>query len=131
MELTGWFVIVALAVASLLTGLVSSAITPWGLLRHYWIVAKLVMTVPATILLLVHMQPITHVARLAGVTTLSRTDLHELRVQIVAEAVAALLVLALATMLSVYKPRGMTQYGWRKLHEQRTVYAEAPYDRLS
>jgi hypothetical protein len=33
----------------------------------------------------------------------------------------ALLVLLLATVLAVYKPRGMTRYGWRKQHEQRTV----------
>jgi hypothetical protein len=24
-------------------------------------------------------------------------------------------------VLNVYKPRGMTRYGWRKQHEQRTV----------
>jgi len=34
---------------------------------------------------------------------------------------AALLVLLIATILAVYKPRGMTRYGRRKLHEQRPV----------
>jgi hypothetical protein len=37
----------------------------------------------------------------------------------VADAGAALLALLVATTLSVYKPRGMTRYGWRKQHEQR------------
>jgi hypothetical protein len=32
---------------------------------------------------------------------------------------AALLVLLVLTALSVYKPQGMTPYGWRKQHEQR------------
>jgi hypothetical protein len=41
MELTGWFVIVPLALAALLTGLVMSLITPWGLFRHYWVLIAL------------------------------------------------------------------------------------------
>src|SRR5262245_66535041 len=36
MELTAWFVIVPLAFASLVTGLVVSLGTHWGLFRHYW-----------------------------------------------------------------------------------------------
>lgn len=35
MELIGWFIIVPLALASLLTGLVMSLGTKWGLFRHY------------------------------------------------------------------------------------------------
>jgi uncharacterized membrane protein len=121
MELTGWFVIVPMALGSLLTGLVSSFGTTWGLFRHFWVVAKLVMTIPATILLLVHMQPISYMARVAADATLSSTDLRGLRIQLLAEGVAALSVLLVATWLSVYKPRGMTPYGWRKQHEQRTA----------
>jgi hypothetical protein len=121
MELTGWFVIVPFGLASLLTGIVSSLGTTWGLFRHYWVLAKLVMTVPASILLLVHMQPISSIARAAAETTLSNSDFRGLRVQVAAEAGAALLVLLVATVLSVYKPRGMTRYGWRKHYEQRTV----------
>lgn len=36
-------------------------------------------------------------------------------------ATFALLVLLVATVLAVYKPRGMTRYGWRKQHEPRKV----------
>src|SRR5258708_11390948 len=57
MGLTGWFVIVPLSLASLLTGLGQALGTTWGLFRHYWVLAKLLITVVATILLLVHMQP--------------------------------------------------------------------------
>ena len=52
MELIAWFVIVPLALASLLTGLVQSVGTTWGLFRHYWVLAKLLVTVLATIVLL-------------------------------------------------------------------------------
>jgi hypothetical protein len=34
---------------------------------------------------------------------------------------AALLALLVLTALSVYKPQGMTRYGWRKQHEQRAL----------
>jgi hypothetical protein len=37
MELTGWFVIVPLALASVLIGVVNALGTPWGLFRHYWV----------------------------------------------------------------------------------------------
>jgi hypothetical protein len=121
MELTGWFVIVPLSIASLITGFVSSLSTTWGLFRHYWVVAKLLITIPATVILLVHMQPISRIAGVAAERTLSRADLGELRIQLVAEAGAALLVLLVATILSVYKPPGMTRYGWDKVLEQRTL----------
>lgn len=116
MELTGWFVIAPLSLASLLTGLVQSLGTEWGLFRHYWILVKLLITILATILLLVHMQPISYTAGVAAETTLSSADLGGLRIQLVADAGAALLVLLVATTLSVYKPQGMTPYGWRKQH---------------
>jgi hypothetical protein len=121
MGLTGWFVIVPLSLASLLTGLVQSLGTEWGLFRHYWVLVKLLITILATIVLLVHMRPISHLAGVAAETTLSSADLRGLRIQLVANAGAALLVLLVATILAVYKPRGMTPYGRRKQHEQRTV----------
>jgi ABC-type thiamin/hydroxymethylpyrimidine transport system permease subunit len=121
MELTGWFVIVPFSFASLVTGLVQSLGTEWGLFRHYWIQAKLLIATLATIVLLVHMQPIDYMAGAAAETSLSSADLRQVRIQLVADAGAALLVLLVATALSVYKPRGMTPYGWRKQREQRAL----------
>src|SRR5687768_3340719 len=121
MELTGWFVIVPLSLASLPTGLVMSLGTEWGLFRHYWVLAKFLITILATILLLVHMQPVGHLADVVAETTLAHGALAGLRVQLVADAGAALLALLVATALSVYKPRGMTRYGRRKQHEKRTM----------
>jgi hypothetical protein len=118
MELTGWFVIVPLSLASLVTGLVQSLATKWGLFRHYWIVVKLLIAIFATIVLLLHMQPTSRLAGVAAERTLSSADLVGLRIQLVADAGAALLVLLVATTLAVYKPRGITPYGARKQSEQ-------------
>ena len=120
MGLTASFVIVPLTLASLLTGLISSLGTTWGLFRHYWVVVKLLITILSTIILLIHMQPITYLAGIATETTLSSAGLH-LRIQMVVAAAGALVALLVATTLSVYKPRGVTPYGWRKQHEQRTA----------
>jgi hypothetical protein len=52
MKLIARFVIVPLAFASLLSGLIQSLGTPWGLFRHYWVLGKLLLTTFATIVLL-------------------------------------------------------------------------------
>jgi len=119
MELIARFVIVPLSFAPLLTGPVLSLGTPWGLFRHYWILAKLLITILSTIIMQLHMQPIGILAGAAAKTTLLSADLHELRIQMVVASGAALLALLVATMLGVYKPRGMTPYGWRKQYEER------------
>ena len=82
---------------------------------------KFLITIPSTIFLLLHMQPISRLAGVAAQTTLSSADLRGLRIQLMADAAAALLVLLVAVTLAVYKPRGLTRYGQRKQHEQRTV----------
>ena len=117
MHLTTWFVIVPLCLAALLTGIVQSLGTTWGLFRHYWVVTKLLLTVLATLILLVHTQPIDRVAAVAAQTTLAIGDLRPLRFQLVGDACGALFVLLVTTALSVYKPWGMTPYGLRKQNE--------------
>src|SRR5262245_43634336 len=129
MELTTWFVIVPLAFASLLSGLVVSVGTKWGLFRHYWVLVKFMLTILATMLLLVHTQPIGLLASAARETTLSGGDVGRLKIQLVGDAGAALLALLVNVTLSVYKPRGLTAYGRRKQDEQRTV--AAPPERAS
>jgi hypothetical protein len=127
MDLTGWFIIVPLTFAALLTGLVQAFGTPWGLVRHYWILMKLLIVVLSTALLLVHMQPTGRLAS-ASVEALSSGHLSQMRIQLVADASLAILALLVATTLAIYKPRGMTRYGARKLQEQggAAVGAAAP-----
>jgi hypothetical protein len=116
MKTTTWAVIVPLCLASLVTGLIESLGTPWGFFRHYWVVAKLALTVLATVVLLAHTQPIGLLAHAAARASLALGDLRAVRVQLLVDAAAALLVLLVATLLAIYKPRGMTAYGWRKQH---------------
>ena len=121
MEMTTWYVIVPLNVAALLTGLVQSLGTTWGLFRHYWVVVKLLLAGAVTVMLLLQTAQIAYMAELATATTLSRPDHLRLRASLAVHAAGGLLVLLATTTLSVYKPRGMTRYGWHKLHEQRST----------
>ena len=115
MEPIGWFVLVPLSLASLVTGLISSLGTPWGLFRHYWILFKLLINVFATVVLLMYMETLAHLADGAVALPVSGADLDELRSPSpVLHAGAALVLLLAATTLAVYKPRGLTPYGQRK-----------------
>jgi hypothetical protein len=117
---TGWSVLVPLSLASLLTGLIQSLGTTWGLFRHYWVMAKLLINVLATIVLLMYTQTLDYFAGVAAQTTPSGADLDALRnPSPLLHASIGLLLLLTATALSVYKPRGMTRYGQRRQHEQR------------
>jgi len=56
---------------------------------------------------------------MAGVAADPSADLGVVRnASPMIHAVLALLVLLVATVLAVYKPRGVTRYGWRKAHEE-------------
>jgi len=121
MGLITWPVIVPLCVAALLTGLLQSLGTTWGLLRHYWVLAKLLLTLVATLVLLLHTRPIDYMAGVAVSMGPLTADLAKVRLQLVADSAAALMVLLVATALGVYKPRGVTRYGWRMRQEQRSV----------
>lgn len=106
MEALGWFVIVPFSVASLATGLIQSLGTHWGLFRHYWVVAKLLITVGASLLLLLHMTVMSTVAQAASTGTLSVDHIGDQRVQLAGDAGAAAIVLLIAVTLSVFKPEG-------------------------
>jgi hypothetical protein len=118
MELTGWYVIVPLALAALLTGLVMSLGTPWGLFRHYWVLITLMLTILSTVVLLLHMPTVSSLADAAREA--DSAHLGGLGGDLIHPGVG-LLVLLVITGLNMYKPQGLTPYGWRKQHERRTV----------
>lgn len=54
MNVIGLNLIVPLSFLALLTGLVQSLGTDWGLVRYYWVLVKFVLTMGATMVLLLH-----------------------------------------------------------------------------
>lgn len=121
------FMIVPLSFGALITGVAIALATPWGLFRHYWVVVTLVLNVFSIIPLLQHAQGTSRIARLAASGALSATDLPGPRDELVTTAAAALVMLLVAMTLNVYKPRGLTSWGWRKQRERRKrVMARQP-----
>jgi hypothetical protein len=114
MQMT-YLVLVPLAFAALLTGIVQSLGTTWGLVRHYWVIFKLLLTVLATFVLLLNMRTVSSLADLAAT---EGGDLPDAGGQLL-HAGIGLLVLLVTMLLAVYKPRGMTARGQRKQQELR------------
>lgn len=113
MGLTAWLVILPLSIASLITGIVQAAGTTWGLLRHYWVLFKLLLTLVATGVLLLKLGPISELAAAAREAAFSGGELVDLRASLMVHAAAGLLVLLVVAALAIFKPRGMTRYGLR------------------
>lgn len=116
MEVIGWYVISPLALASLLTGIGLGLGTKWGLFRHYWVVISFVLTLLATVVLLLHMPSVTRSA--AAAQELSGQALDALGGDLLHPSVG-LVVLIFVQVLNLYKPRGLTRYGWRKQQQSR------------
>jgi hypothetical protein len=130
MDLVGWYVIVPLALAALLSGVVIALGTRWGLFRHYWVLFSLVLTTVATVVLLLHMPGVSEladVARRAGSGGPDRVGAHlygQLRQGDLLHPGLGLVVLLVVQVLNVYKPTGLTRYGRRKQREERAAAPE-------
>jgi hypothetical protein len=113
MDLIGRYAIVPLSLAAFVTGIIQSLGTPWGLFRHYWIVAKLVLTLSATALLLLHQfTAVAGAARLVSASApATMPEVGRWGTQLVGDAIAALVVLIAITVIAVFKPWGLTPYG--------------------
>lgn len=109
MELTVVYALVPLALASVVVGIVNALGTSWGLFRHYWVLIKLLLTLFAATILLLQTQNISYLADVAA----SGADPRELPGSLL-HSLGGTVVLLIVTILSVYKPRGMTRYGWRR-----------------
>jgi len=110
----GWYVLLPLSMASLVTGTVQALGTAWGLARHYWVLFKLVINLLAAGVLLLYLRTLDQLADRA--VRAGADELATLRdPSPVIHAAAAILVLLAATILAVHKPRGTVPTRWRAL----------------
>lgn len=116
MALIGWSVIVPLALGTLVTGVVVSAASPWGLVRHYWVVISLVLTVFAVVVTVLHMPAVSALAVQAREA--DGAELVQLGGDLFHPSVGVLVLLVI-TVLNVSKPRGVTRFGRRPRRADR------------
>ncbi|MCL9793700.1 hypothetical protein [Frankia sp. AgKG'84/4] len=104
---------IPLALLTLITGIVMSVGTKWGLLRHWWIVAKLAITVVAVIsggaVVRTLIVSADHATR--GATTAAPTQ----AIALIVCACAMNVLFITATVLSTAKPWGRTPRGTREI----------------
>lgn len=115
MDVVGRYALVPLAATSLATGILQSLGTPWGLLQHYWVTISLGLTTFAFVVLVLHVPAI---GDLAAVAADEQADVTRLGGDLV-HSVGGLLVLLVPLVLNIYKPRGLTRYGWRRAQGRR------------
>jgi len=120
MEQIARYVIVPLAFASLVTGIVMSLGTKWGLFRHYWVLTSLLLTIFATVVLLRETGLISAYADVAADPATSGDQLRALPSTLL-HSIGGTVVLLVILVLNVYKPRGMTRYGRRKEQQRRAL----------
>jgi len=120
MNLIGRFAIVPLSLAALATGFVQALGTDWGLVRHYWVLTKLVLTLVSTVVLLAKIPLMGRAAVLAAQMAPSNPDLRFAGTQLLVHSSGGLLMLLAITVLSVVKPWGRTRYGLQDLQKLQT-----------
>lgn len=111
MELIGWAVLIPLSIGTVLTGLVMAVGSRWGLFRHYWVVLSLTITLLATAVLAMHMPDVSDMAAQARVA--DAAELQTMGSDLFHSGLGLVVLLAVL-VLNVFKPRGLTRYGWRK-----------------
>jgi hypothetical protein len=108
MDLIGQYAIVPLSLLAVLTGVIQALGTQWGLFRYYWVLTKFTLTIVAALLLMLHQ--FTAVAAAAARVSVANAntlpEVGKLGTQLVFDASAAVVVLLVTTILSVYKPWG-------------------------
>ncbi|MFY7667507.1 MAG: hypothetical protein ACOVQG_02110 [Crocinitomicaceae bacterium] len=109
LEVSAWYVILPFCIASLITGLIQASITQWGLFKYYWIVVKLILTLAMTILLILHLQPISSLANSANNHTPESLNDSKTLLDLITKAGLAILALVAITTISIYKPWGKIQ----------------------
>jgi|Tabmets5t2r1_1033131.scaffolds.fasta_scaffold06188_2 hypothetical protein len=110
-------VLLPLALAALLTGVLLGLGTAWGITRHYWVLAKLVLTIGALTAAVVSLRPALHRAAteaLAVPLAQLPTTGVSVAAGVTAAPAAALLVLLTVLVLAVFKPWGRIRRGPRR-----------------
>ena len=106
MEAVTLWVILPLGTLSLVSGLIEGLVTRWGLFRHYWVTAKLLVTAIALVVLAAKLGLIRRAASIAAVRPFNEAERFDIGLQLLVHAAGGLAVMVIALILSIYKPRG-------------------------
>ncbi len=108
MQWIDWTLIIPSCLGSLLTGFLSSQLTPWGYFKHHWVVVKWVLTVGMVLFGALALGPwvdatATHASE-RGIAALDEPAYAGLAGRVVAFAIVQLVLLLVMLGLSAFKP---------------------------
>jgi hypothetical protein len=89
------------------------------LFRHWWVLISLGLTIVATVVLMSESGVVTRIAAMASDPTMSDAQVLAFPPTLL-HSVGGSVVLLVVQVLNVYKPQGVTPYGWRKQQEERS-----------
>jgi hypothetical protein len=105
-----------LSLGILVTGLILGLGTRWGLVRYWWVLVKLLLSLIMTVLVFVSLVPAVSDIAVLSVTTLSadavRASLGTLPTMLLFPPIVSFLMLGVAAILSIFKPWQLTP--WRR-----------------
>jgi hypothetical protein len=114
MDLLAGTVVLPLALTALVTGVIVALNTRWGIARHWWVLAKLVLTVGLATAAVFVLRPVLDRAASdalgASLAQLSETGIGAAARAAIIAPTTALVVLLATTVLSVAKPWGTTPW---------------------
>ncbi len=113
-------VLLPLALAAPLTGILLALGSPWGLARYYWVLTKLALTITLVTALVFVLRPRINQAAAEtlriSLAELATTGVGQVGVAVTVGIAAALLVLFTIVALAVFKPWGQTRFSRRSPH---------------
>jgi hypothetical protein len=109
MDAAGGLMLVPIALLTLLTGLVAGMGTKWGLVRYWWVLVKLVLTLAAATASIFLLRA--NLASAAAETGMPLPDLGRYELDLVIAPTVALVLYTTMVVLSVLKPWGRTGWG--------------------
>jgi hypothetical protein len=108
------WLLIPLAILSWLTGVALGLLTPWGLLRHWWVTLKLVINTAGLVLAVLVLLPL---VRSNADQALAGQSLDGDTAQAVRNSTGACVALVLSVLLATFKPVGRL----RGAHPRRTT----------
>ena len=97
-----------LSLSILITGVLLGLGTTWGLIRYWWVLVKLCLSLIMTLLVFVSLVPGVNALAKLDLSTLSadavRASLGDAPTQLMYPPIVSFLMLGTATILSIYKP---------------------------
>jgi hypothetical protein len=103
-----------LSLSILATGLILGLGTPWGLVRYWWVLVKLVLSLVMTVLVFTSLVPGVNSIEVLSAAGMSadavRASLGPLPTQLMFPPVVSFLMLGVAAILSIFKPWSRTPW---------------------